>query len=543
MSFFLFLVLVIVVILWLTRNKKLQKVNSDLNEKLHLLEKKHSDIQKAHQELDDKVQRLAKYDGLLDIEDKAAEILTAAENNVAELNAKAQETLGLAQQEAETVRAASKEDASSLKKQSELLYSLAKADADKLIAAANLRAEEIAGDAIYALQNKKELEKTARALKNIIDGYGDQYLVPTFSILDDLADEFGHTEAGLKLKEAREFTRRLIKANQAATCEYVETNRKTTAINFVLDAFNGKVDSVLSKVKKDNYGTLEQKIRDAFNLVTINGKAFRDAAITQEYLDARLSELKWGVITNELKWKEQEEQRMIREQIREEEKVRREFEKAMKEAQKEEETLKRLIEKAQKEVGLASAAEKAKFEDQLRELEAKLKEAEEKNQRVLSMAQQTKAGNVYIISNIGSFGENVYKIGMTRRLEPLDRIRELGDASVPFEFDVHSMIYSEDAPGLERELHKRFLRLQMNKVNPKKEFFKINLSDIKEVVDKMGISAKWTMTAEARQYKESLTIEQAIVNDSLKREEWERYQLEFDPISAEPYDDDEPLSV
>ena len=113
---------------------------------------------------------------------------------------------------------------------------------------------------------------------------------------------------------------------------------------------------------------------------------------------------------------------------------------------------------------------------------------------------------------------------MTRRLEPLDRVKELGDASVPFEFDVHSMIFSDNAPGLERELHKKFLRLQMNKVNPRKEFFKVTLADIKAEVESMNINAKWTMAAEARHYRESLAIEQAISNDKQKQLEWEQHQ-------------------
>ncbi|WP_234647214.1 GIY-YIG nuclease family protein [Dyadobacter sp. CY356] len=166
--------------------------------------------------------------------------------------------------------------------------------------------------------------------------------------------------------------------------------------------------------------------------------------------------------------------------------------------------------------------------------------AEEKNQRALSMAQQTKSGNVYIVSNIGSFGENVFKIGMTRRLEPLDRVKELGDASVPFEFDVHSMIYSDNAPALERELHKKFLRLQMNKVNPRKEFFKVALNDIKDEVDRMNINAKWTMISEARHYRESLAIEEAISSDLQKHLEWEKYQLEMDSVLVE---DDEEVEV
>jgi hypothetical protein len=238
-----------------------------------------------------------------------------------------------------------------------------------------------------------------------------------------------------------------------------------------------------------------------------------------------------------LKWEEQEEQRRIKEQIREEEKAKREFEKAIKDAQKEEETLKKLIEKAQKEVSLANDEQKAIFDEKLKELELKLKTAEEKNQRALSMAQQTRSGNVYVISNIGSFGEDVYKIGMTRRLEPLDRVKELGDASVPFEFDVHAMIYCEDAPSFERSLHKKFLRLQLNKVNPRKEFFKVSLSDIRSEIEKMNINAKWTMTSEAKQYKESLVIEESIKQDKNKQIEWERHQFLLDPIMLEADED------
>lgn len=261
-------------------------------------------------------------------------------------------------------------------------------------------------------------------------------------------------------------------------------------------------------------------------MVNHNGKAFRNAEIRNEYLNSRLDELKLAVIVQELKWQEKEEQRLIREQIREEEKARREYEKAIKEAEKEEQLLKKLIEKAQNEVQKANAEEKAKFIEQLNDLEGKLKTAEEKNQRAMSMAQQTKAGNVYIISNIGSFGEDVYKIGMTRRLEPLDRIRELGDASVPFEFDVHALIYSDNAPGLERQLHRRFLKLQMNKVNPRKEFFKVGIIDIKDAVNDLGITAKWTLTAEAKHYRESIAITEVMKNDKNLEREWEHFQEE-----------------
>lgn len=136
------------------------------------------------------------------------------------------------------------------------------------------------------------------------------------------------------------------------------------------------------------------------------------------------------------------------------------------------------------------------------------------------MAQQTRSGHVYIISNIGSFGENVFKIGMTRRLEPSDRVRELGDASVPFPFDIHAMIYSEDAPALENELHKFFALNQMNKVNPRKEFFKVPISDIKNEIENRGLKVKWTITADAAEYRESLAIEKSLLNNQLSQEQW-----------------------
>lgn len=169
--------------------------------------------------------------------------------------------------------------------------------------------------------------------------------------------------------------------------------------------------------------------------------------------------------------------------------------------------LKKLMAKAQLQLQEANDQQKAEYESKLIDLQKKLQEAEEKNQRALSMAQQTKSGHVYIISNVGSFGEDVYKIGMTRRLDPLDRVKELGDASVPFTFDVHSMIFSDDAPKLETELHKIFNKNQVNKVNPKKEFFKVNIKDVKSQIEKMGIQSKWTMLAEAKEYRESLAIE------------------------------------
>ena len=135
------------------------------------------------------------------------------------------------------------------------------------------------------------------------------------------------------------------------------------------------------------------------------------------------------------------------------------------------------------------------------------------------MAQLTRAGNVYIISNVGSFGEEVFKIGMTRRREPMDRIWELGDASVPFDFDVHAMIYSEDAPALERMLHTEFDDLRINKVNFRKEFFRLPLERIRNAVVTKNLNASFTLVAEAREYRETLAL------DKMTPAEREKYHL------------------
>ena len=205
--------------------------------------------------------------------------------------------------------------------------------------------------------------------------------------------------------------------------------------------------------------------------------------------------------------------------MREEEKVRREQERAIKEAQEKEEAIERALAKVRLEAEHATAQERAKFDAQIAELSQRLTEAEAVKQREISMAQLTRAGNVYIISNIGSFGEEVFKIGMTRRREPMDRIWELGDASVPFEFDVHAMIYSEDAPALERLLHDAFDDLRINKVNYRKEFFRLPLERIKDAVTSKGLNAAFTLVAEAREFRETQAL------DKMTPEEREKYHL------------------
>ncbi|EQA6226427.1 DUF4041 domain-containing protein [Enterobacter ludwigii] len=450
---------------------------------------------------------------------KASSIVLEANNQARLTISNANNEAVIITKDARDSRLKAKERLDNANSRADELISNANDNAMKIIEDAETRAKEIAGSAYEAKEFAETFQAVANSMKNKIEGYGDEWIVPNRSVLDELADNYEFTDAGKELQKARELTKSLIKTSKAASCEYVEPNRRNTAIKFVLDAFNGKVDSTLSKIKHNNYGKLSQEIKDAFELVNYNGSAFRSAKITDIYLQARLNELKWGVAVNEIMLEEREEQRRIKEQLREEEKARREYEKAIKEAEKEEKAIQQAIDKATKELMLAGEEQRIALEQRLAELQVKYEEAEAKNQRAISMAQQTRSGHVYVISNIGSFGENVYKIGMTRRLEPLDRVRELGDASVPFSFDVHAMIYSDDAPSLENHLHKVFNDKQVNKVNARKEFFNVGIKDIKSTIKEMSIDAHWTMFAEAKEYRESLAIEHERSNSNAVSEE------------------------
>ena len=270
-------------------------------------------------------------------EDDAYEIVSSAKEESSTL-------IRAAKEEAQSLRLNGKNAQEKAQEKADQLKSEALTESDRIIDYANKRAHEIAGEALEAKEKADHYESAIVAMQNAIDGYKDDYIIPNHTVLDELAEEYSHKEAGEQLKIQRKRIKELISSDRAADCDYAEPNRRKYAIYFVIDAFNGKVDSAMSKVKHDNFGKVKQEITDAFALVNHNGKPFRNARISREFLDARLDELKWAVATHELRQQELAEQREIREQIREEEKARKEMEKAIKEAEKEE----RLLQKALK---------------------------------------------------------------------------------------------------------------------------------------------------------------------------------------------------
>lgn len=169
------------------------------------------------------------------------------------------------------------------------------------------------------------------------------------------------------------------------------------------------------------------------------------------------------------------------------------------------------------EMNRAHDEELAALQRRLDEMNGLMSKVEEKKAEIVNL-QNGKAGTVYIISNIGAFGDNVFKIGMTRRLEPQERVDELGSASVPFPFDVHSFIFSEDAVGLENMLHKELDSQRVNKINPRKEFFNVDVRELRELVERIDPTASFRETALAEQYRQSLSMASQSRNDEYEEE-------------------------
>ena len=461
---------------------------------------------------------LKKYEHLRDAETESQRLLAEALKEANNLHTEAQTLLEQARNTAADERMAAKVKAKDIHEQADARLNQAIRDAGRIMAEAEKRAEQIGGDAYTALREKEQLQQAAEAMRNIIEGYGDRYLVPTHSLLDDLAAEYGYDAAGQSLASAREQSKRMVEQGEAAACDYVEASRRNTAIQFVIHAFNGSVDATLTRVKSDNYGILEQRIRDCFSIVNRDGSAFRNARIQPAYLNARLAELKWAVIVQELALRDREEQRYLKEQERDKQKAEQERQRQLREAEKEKDLIRRAMEEAEKRFAAATAEQKAESEKAVLEWRKKYEDA---TKHELTIAQQTSKGRIYIISNVGSFGEGVYKIGLTRR-QASERVDELSSASVPFEFDIHAVIETDNAPALEYKIHQQFLPARMNKVNLRKEFFRVNLEDIRQGVNRLELGKDftgtviWTEKAKAQQFYDSLSIDR----DAQSKEKW-----------------------
>ena len=321
-----------------------------------------------------------------------------------------------------------------------------------------------------------------------------------------------------KLSEVRANQKRMIKTGDAAIIFTPLTMNGSEAqgrrmqkknIKQLLRSFNGECEAAINKVTKSNIETVEKKINHSFDqLNKLNDP--NGVRITTGYLDSKLDE---AHIALEYALKKEQEKEILREQKereREERKLQRQIATERAKYEKDETHYEQAKELVNKKIAAATSdVEIVSLKKELAKLQEKLNEVNEKKIKLTDRAENPTAGYVYIISNIGSFGHKVFKIGVTRRLDPMERIRELGSASVPFKFDVHALIFSDDAFKLEKELHDYFDRQRVNKVNKRKEFFKIDMQEIKHILEQhKELTFDFHEVPEAPEYRDSLLIEQ-----------------------------------
>ena len=275
----------------------------------------------------------------------------------------------------------------------------------------------------------------------------------------------------------------------------------------LLRAFNVECDDIVANVKVSNLDRSIERIEKISEQISKLGKTMA-IGISPGYVRLKIDEVKLALDYQQKKQEEKERQKELRAQEREEVKVLKEIEEERKRLKKEqthyENALKTVLAQIEKNGETVELLEKKS------QLESQINDTSKAIEDVDYREANRKAGYVYIISNIGAFGENVYKIGMTRRLDPQERVDELGDASVPFNFDIHAMIFTEDAPGLETALHNAFESKKLNKINTRREFFTVSLDEIKtEVRKNFDKTVEWIDIPEAEQYRQSKLLNES----------------------------------
>lgn len=300
----------------------------------------------------------------------------------------------------------------------------------------------------------------------------------------------------------RDRQKAMISAKRATICptEWAVEGSKAkgqTMINrqtrLTMRAFNNECEAAIANVRWNNVVAMEKRIHAAASSIDKENTSL-NLTLNDGYVALKIEELRLTHEYRERLKAEKEERTDMARAEREEKKLIAEAEAA----EREEAKYQALLEKARKEANGDGNLKR------IEELEAALAEAHAASERARAMAEMTRSGYVYIISNVGSFGEDVVKIGLTRRLDPDDRVRELGDASVPFSFDTHAMIYSDAAPALEFALHKEFADRRINMSNFRKEFFRVSLDEVEEAVARLAPDASFFKDREAQEWHETM---------------------------------------
>ncbi|CDT74111.1 conserved hypothetical protein [Vibrio coralliirubri] len=516
---------------------ELEKQLSEAKEELSSIQKvlaspeymKATDLMKLEEELlvlratchDVRVQcekdRAAAREHLADIEKQCAFVLQENENSI-----------GLEKSELA-------EEIENAHRQKDLILTEAKAEREKVLNNAEAEAEAIvdkatarADKALVDVEKKIEtgetrekvlsssIEKLREELRDLELTKEHQDLLSTVTPFEHLLDGPTSDEIKVSLQQVKNKQKELIKQGNAFDIlQDILWNdnlakgkaRQKRHGKFLITAFNAEVDNIIANTNARNFTANAKKIDKWFQKVNKSGDDSY-VELNRTLLFLRLEEQRHAFEYKYKKEMELEEQRFMKESLREEAKVKKEIESFVTAREKEEKAFQKDLGDAQARVQTANQEEVEKLSSHIEELKLKLERATSEKERALSMAQLTRSGYVYVISNKGSFGENVYKIGMTRRLEPMDRVKELGDASVPFFFDVHALIPSDDAPALENKLHSKFASRRVNKVNHRREFFNLTFEEVEEALNEF-VEGDFNLVRDvvAAQYEESKFLE------------------------------------
>jgi len=414
-------------------------------------------------------------------------------------------------------------NASKIKKENEKLQDLINEIGAGDAVVIKHKIEELSKERDDLVANNLQLQDEQKILESELNEKKKQVLVldeelmlenfafykPTFSFVSS-------SEYKNRLDTLRVEQKEMIKSGSAAkgSQNWTVNNNKSQGkkmvkdmIKLVLRSFNNECDYCVDNVKFNNIDRSVQRIEKSYDSLNTLG-SIMEVEIDPQYKDAKIQELYLAYEYQQKKQEEKEEQKRIREEMKEQQKLEQEIKEAREKIAKEKKHFTTALQDIEKRLeATQDSIEKAAIQERMKEIEAQMNELDKEKSAVDYREQNAKAGYVYIISNIGAFGEGVYKIGMTRRLEPLDRIYELGDASVPFEFDLHAMIFSDDARNLEAKLHEHFTKNRINKMNNRKEFFRADLKEIEKIIkENYDKAIDLVIHAPAEQYRESLLI-------------------------------------
>ncbi|WP_196590503.1 DUF4041 domain-containing protein [Pectinatus frisingensis] len=365
---------------------------------------------------------------------------------------------------------------------------------------------------MYVLDNK-----IAEKKEKIIE-LDEEALLQDFSLYKPMYDFINSEQYKSRLDYIRQRQKDMIKQKTAADGDtnWTVNNNKIAGRKMVQDtqklllrAFNSECEHVTGKVKYNNFESCEKRITNAYTAISKLGQVMQ-INISSEYYNLKIKELHLAFEYQQMKQKEKEHQREVRARMREEARLQKEIEAERLKIEKEKIHYSNALEAAKQQYQESlDSQERNALTQKINDLENQMEEIKKNLSDIDYREANQRAGYVYVISNIGSFGNNIYKIGMTRRLDPMERIYELSDASVPFNFDVHAMIFSDDAPKLETALHNAFDNKKLNLINTRREFFNVSLDQIEHVVkENFDGTVEFKKLPDAEQYRESMKMKQ-----------------------------------